>query len=139
MRRTIKPGPHHMRDAACNAAASMGQVGLDWTVAGFGDFSGNANETDMLLRNSTSGAFEVYDISKNAITSAASMGQVGPEWSISGVAADPAGAAPQSTSIAQLTQAMASFGSTATAASNAPTVLEAADLSQRTLLTTPHA
>jgi hypothetical protein len=55
----------------------MGQVGLEWTVAGFGDFSGNANETDMLMRNSNTGAFEVYDISHNAITSAASMGQVG--------------------------------------------------------------
>jgi hypothetical protein len=53
---------------------------LEWTVAGFGDFSGNVNETDMLMRNSNTGAFEVYDISNNAITSAASMGQVGLEW-----------------------------------------------------------
>jgi hypothetical protein len=36
----------------------------------------------MLLRNSTTGAFEVYDISSNAITSAASMGQVGLEWTV---------------------------------------------------------
>ena len=62
----------------------MGQVGLEWTVAGFGDFSGNANETDMLMRNSNTGAFEVYDISHNAITSAASMGQVGLEWTVAG-------------------------------------------------------
>jgi len=26
------------------------QVGLEWSVAGFGDFSGNANETDMLIQ-----------------------------------------------------------------------------------------
>jgi hypothetical protein len=36
----------------------------------------------MLLRNSTTGAFEVYDITSNAITSAASMGQVGLEWTV---------------------------------------------------------
>ena len=30
----------------------MGQVGLEWQVLGFGDFSGNANETDMLMQNS---------------------------------------------------------------------------------------
>jgi len=24
---------------------------LDWQVAGFGNFSGNANETDMIMRN----------------------------------------------------------------------------------------
>jgi len=27
-------------------------IGLDWQVAGFGNFSSNANETDMLMRNS---------------------------------------------------------------------------------------
>ena len=109
----------------------MGQVGLEWPVSGFGDFSGNAgetdmlmrnsntgairglrhqqqrdhlrrrrwarsgwngrsralaispataNETDMLMRNSNTGRFEVYDISNNQITSAAPMGQVGLEW-----------------------------------------------------------
>jgi hypothetical protein len=40
----------------------MGAVGLEWTVAGFGDFSGNAGETDMLMRNNNTGAFEIYDI-----------------------------------------------------------------------------
>ena len=44
----------------------MGQVGLEWQVAGFADFSGRAGETDMLMRNSNTGAFEVYDISNNA-------------------------------------------------------------------------
>ena len=51
------------------SAGPMGQVGLEWTVAGFGDFSTRANETDMLMRNSNTGAFEVYDISNNTITS----------------------------------------------------------------------
>jgi len=57
---------------------------LEWTVAGFGDFSGNANETDMLLRNSNTGQFNVYDISHNALTSAASIGTVGLEWTVAG-------------------------------------------------------
>ncbi|MFZ3353632.1 MAG: hypothetical protein WA268_22505, partial [Xanthobacteraceae bacterium] len=60
----------------------VGQVGLEWTIAGFGDFSTRANETDMLMRNSNTGAFEVYDIANNAITFAGPMGQVGLEWSI---------------------------------------------------------
>ena len=30
---------------------ALGQVGLEWPVAGFGDFSGHAGETDMLMRN----------------------------------------------------------------------------------------
>jgi len=67
-----------------NFAAGMGQVGLEWQVAGFGDFSGHANETDMLMRNSNTGAFEIYDIGNNTITNAASMGQVGLEWQVAG-------------------------------------------------------
>ena len=62
----------------------VGQVGLEWTVTGFGDFSTRANETDMLMRNSNTGQFEVYDIANNAITFAGPMGQVGLEWSIAG-------------------------------------------------------
>ena len=50
---------------AITSAAPMGQVGLEWSVAGFGDFSGNANETDMLMRNNNTGAFEIYDIRNN--------------------------------------------------------------------------
>jgi hypothetical protein len=70
----------------------LGQVGLEWTIAGFGDFSGNANETDMLMRNSNTGVFELYDINSNTITLANPdlVGQVGLEWSISGVSATPA-------------------------------------------------
>ena len=59
---------------------------MNWTVAGFGDFSGNANETDMLLRNSDTGAFEVYDINNNRVTYAAGMGQVGLNWTVAGSA-----------------------------------------------------
>ena len=65
-------------------ASGMGQVGLEWTVAGFGDFSGHANETDMLMRNSNTGAFELFDIANNQITFAGPMGQVGLEWQVVG-------------------------------------------------------
>src|SRR6185437_11205976 len=60
---------------------SIGQVGTSWVVSGFADFSGHAGETgDMLMRNASTGQFEVYDISNNQITLAAGMGQVGLEW-----------------------------------------------------------
>ncbi len=62
----------------------LGQVGLEWTVSGFGDFSGNANESDMLMRDSNNGVLEVYDIRNNQVTFAAPMGQVGLEWSFAG-------------------------------------------------------
>jgi len=45
----------------------------------------------MLMRNRSSGAFELYDNGNNQITNAVSMGQVGTEWSVAGIAADPPG------------------------------------------------
>ena len=44
----------------------------------------------MLLRNSNTGVFELYDISNNTITNAAPMGQVGLEWSVVGFTISPA-------------------------------------------------
>jgi hypothetical protein len=70
---------------AVTNVADIGQLGgLEWTVAGFGDFSGRAGETDMLMRDSYTGQFEIYDIGNNAVTSAATMGQAGLEWTVAG-------------------------------------------------------
>src|SRR6185437_11627730 len=80
-------GGLHVYDISNNnitGAVALGQVGLDRAVAGFGDFSSRASETDMLMRNGNTGQFEIYDIGNNAITSAAPMGQVGLEWSVAG-------------------------------------------------------
>jgi hypothetical protein len=47
----------------------MGAVGLDWQVAGFGNFSSRGT-SDMILRNNNTGGLEVYDINSNQITGA---------------------------------------------------------------------
>src|SRR5256886_4602843 len=64
----------------------MGTVGLDWKTSGFGNFSSNPGETDMLLRNVSTGGLEVYDISNNQITGAAFLGTIGLDWQFAGVA-----------------------------------------------------
>jgi len=65
------------------AGYELGQVGADWTFAGLGGFYGT-DTTDMLLRNSTTGGFEVYDIGNNNITNAALLGAVGLDWQVMG-------------------------------------------------------
>ncbi len=57
----------------------MGQVGWNGRSQASATYRRGANETDMLMRNSNTGVFEIYDISNNQITSAAPMGQVGLE------------------------------------------------------------
>jgi hypothetical protein len=74
---------YDIRNNQITNAAFMGTVGLDWQVAGFGDLNGDGI-TDMVLRNSGSGAFEVYGISQDAITSAAFLGTVGLDWQVAG-------------------------------------------------------
>jgi hypothetical protein len=61
----------------------LGQVGTDWTYVTLGGFFGS-DTTDLLLRNSRTGAFEVYDVSNNNITNAASLGAVGLNWQVMG-------------------------------------------------------
>src|ERR671934_26856 len=77
------------------AAYFLGQVGLDWEPAGglagvdsqpvglrlsgintsLGRFF-DSDTSDMMLRNATSGQFEVYDIRNNNITSATGLGSI---------------------------------------------------------------
>ena len=71
------------------SATALGGVGLDWTVVGFGNLSGHANETDMVMRNSNTGQFNIYDISNNQVIGFHPMGQSGLEWTVDGIAADP--------------------------------------------------
>ncbi len=65
-------------------SASLGAVGLDFQVLGFGNF-GSFGNTDMMLRNVNTGALQVYNINNNQITNSASMGAVGLDWQFSGV------------------------------------------------------
>jgi hypothetical protein len=87
-----------------------------------------------LLRNTNTGAFEVYDIANNQITGAALLGTVGLDWRLGGFAAASTG---NSSQAAQLVQAMAGFGGGSGAADSLNTAALAADTSQQTLLTTP--
>jgi hypothetical protein len=121
-------------------AAFLGPIGLEWQFAGVAPVSG-AGRSDLVLRNVNTGAFEVYDIANNTITSAASLGAVGLDWQLGGFAVDPPTASPasidDSSQVAQLVQAMASFGGGSDAADGLNTAALAADTSQQTLLTTP--
>jgi hypothetical protein len=144
MRATSGPdvGSFELYDISNNtitASTPMGAVGLEWTVAGFGDFSGNPGETDMLLRATSgpdAGDFEFYDISHNQITGYGLMGQTGLEWQVGGIANDPPAAA-SAASIHLLVQAMAPFGATAAVTSAPNAVPAGADTLQQTLLTLP--
>jgi len=62
----------------------MGTVGLNWQIVGVGDFSSMPGETDLMMRNANTGAFEVYDISNNQVTAAFSLGTVGLNWQVAG-------------------------------------------------------
>jgi autotransporter passenger strand-loop-strand repeat protein len=84
-------GDYEIYNIGNNAVLAMyplGQVGLEWQVAGVGGFSsgGTGDTTDMMLRNSTTGAFEILDISGNNITNSLpiALGVVGLEWRVEG-------------------------------------------------------
>ena len=112
----------------------MGAVGSNFHVVGFGPL-GTAGQDEMLMQDAA-GDFEVYQYNagENAFVGT-SMGTVGAPWVVDGIAANPSGGSAAST--AQLVQAMASMGGGA-AVSTAISPTAGAELSQPTLLTTPH-
>ena len=93
----------------------------------------------MVLRNTNTGAFEVYDIANNQITGAVPLGSVGLDWQVGGFAADPpSGSMGSSGSTSQLVQAMVGFGGGSGASESLNTASLSAETSHQTLLTTPH-
>jgi hypothetical protein len=60
-------------------------VGLDWEISGFGAFSSRPGETDMIMRNTNTGGLLVYDIANNQVTGATFLGTVGLDWQFAGV------------------------------------------------------
>src|SRR5262249_33207721 len=56
----------------------------DWQYPRAGNFPGPGH-SQTILRNSSTGALEVYDISNNQITGAAFIGTIGLDWQFSGV------------------------------------------------------
>jgi hypothetical protein len=91
----------------------------------------------MPLRNTSTGGFEVDNISNNNITNATALGTVGLNFQVAGFAADPPTAAMGTSdgSTSQLVQAMAGFGSGAADGLNVASLTQ--DSSQQMLLTTP--
>ena len=96
--------------------------------------------SDLVLRNDTSGAFQVYNFADNQITGSAPLGTVGTEWQLGGFApsspTDSMGN-PNVASNAQLVQAMAGFGGGSGAGGGLNTAPLSAETSQQPLLTTP--
>src|SRR3989440_8644620 len=64
----------------------IGNVGLDWQFSGVGNFSSVPGESDLLLRNRSTGALQVYNIANNQLTGSFSLGAVGADWKFAGVA-----------------------------------------------------
>jgi hypothetical protein len=95
----------------------------------------------MVLRNTKTGAFEVYDIANNTITGAASLGSVGLDWQLGGFAADGPGASSAAmggaSQVGQLVQAMASLGGGSGAGDGLNVAALGTDTSQQPFLTAP--
>jgi microcystin-dependent protein len=67
---------YDISNSAILTSYPLGQVGTNWQFAGLGTFFGS-DPGDMLLRNSSTGGFQVYNVSSNNITNTGFLGTVG--------------------------------------------------------------
>jgi hypothetical protein len=138
--RNVNTGGLLLYDIANNQITGsffLGNVGLDFQFAGVAPISA-PGASDLVLRNNL-GAFQVYTIAGNTLVGSSSLGAPGSDWQLGGFAAStPTGSMGSlDGSTSQLVQAMAGFGGGAADSSSA--VPLAADTSQQTFLTAPHA
>ena len=68
-----------------SAFGSMGSIGTNWQVVGFGDVSGLPGEADMIMRDSNTGNFNYFDIQHNQVVGGGLLGSIGAEWHNVGV------------------------------------------------------
>jgi hypothetical protein len=138
--RNTTTGAFQLYDISNNqitSAFSLGAVGLNWQVAGFGPLNG-AGTSDMVLVSN--GTYLAYDIADNQVTGTATLGQVGPNWQVGGfAAAAPTGSAALMDSSAQLVQAMASFAAPDAIDSSSAAPFDSGTSQQVNLLTPAHA
>ena len=113
-------------------------MGLDRQFAGIAPIHA-AGESDLVLRNKNTGAFEVYDIANNQLTGAAPLGTVGLDWQLGGFAVDPPTVSGPFADISndQLVQAIAGFGGGGGPADGLNAGTLGPDTSQQALLTAP--
>jgi len=119
----------------------LGGIGLDWKVAGIAPVNVALLTTnDLVMRNTTTGAFQVYNIQDDVLTGTAALTPpvskpIAPSSTVGGMAIDLSGPTQGSTS--QLVQAMAGFDGGSGAAGGANAAPLAADTSQQSFLAAP--
>jgi hypothetical protein len=77
-------GNYEMFKVGHNAAYSLGQAVSPWAFVALGTFQAG-DMADMLLRNTSTGAFQASYVSGNNIVGATQLGTVGTEWNFAGI------------------------------------------------------
>ena len=123
----------------------LGAIGQEWKVAGIAPlnvdlFPTNLVTDDLVMRNTNTGALQVYDIQADRLTGSAALtppasNPIAATSTVGGMAIDLSAQASGSTS--QLVQAMAGFDGGSGAGESSNTAPLSAETSQQPLLTTP--
>jgi hypothetical protein len=125
----------------------LGPIGLEWKVAGIAPVNPPSLDpftligtNDLVMRNTNTGALQVYDIQADTLTGSAALtppasNPIAATSTVGGMATD--FSAPASGSTSQLVQAMAGFGDGSGAAGGLNATPPGADTSQQSFLTTP--
>jgi hypothetical protein len=128
-------------------AGILGAIGLEWKVAGIAPVNPPSLDpftligtNDLVMRNTNTGALQVYDIQGDALTGSKALtppasNPIAATSTVGGMATD--FSAPASGSTSQLVQAMASFDGGSGAADGLNAAPPGAESSQQSFLTTP--
>ena len=75
---------YYINNNAITSSALVGSVGTNWNFSGIGNFDGGSSLSELLLRNSASGAFELYHVQGGGVLAGSSVAAIGNNLQVSG-------------------------------------------------------
>ena len=75
---------YYISNNTITSSALVGSVGTNWNFSGIGNFDGGSSLSELLLRNSASGAFELYHVQGGGVLAGSSVAAIGNNLQVSG-------------------------------------------------------
>ena len=75
---------YYVNNNTITSSSQVGSVGTTWSFSGQGNFDGASSLSEMLLRNSSSGAFELYHVQGGGVLAGSSVAAIGNNLQVSG-------------------------------------------------------
>ena len=70
-----------MQNNSISSTSDLGTIGAQWSIDAISDVNADGT-SDLLLKNSSSGQFYIWDINNGVVSGGADLGLIGADWQL---------------------------------------------------------